>query len=195
MSSASAYLPEAKTVELSYSCYTGVNTHKQLSLKYLTSIHLSKNLRHATENHWQQCKICGIKWAKRCTNRGVVLEHFARDIFSIFRDMYSCTRYKSTAAVVLKGHMNSCGQNLLQQGPIHLEQAFCQRQILSPHVTPETKPIYSAQFIFFSHQTPYTSASNFAFRQRLNLGITLRQWLISNVHYVNVFLPEVPPDK
>lgn len=82
---------------------------------------------------------------------------------------------KSTAVIIVKGHMNSWGQNLLQQGPFHLERAFQQCRKLSPHVALETKPIYSAQFILFSPPNQYTYASNFAFRQRLKPDITLTQ--------------------
>lgn len=68
-----------------------------------------------------QCKIQRIKWVQRCKNTGLVLEHFACLVST-------CTNghlvQKSTAVVFLRGHMNSWGQNFLQQGPFHLEQAF-----------------------------------------------------------------------
>lgn len=58
-----------------------------------------------------------MKWVQRCKNA----EHFACLVST-------CTNghlvQKSTAVVFLRGHMNSWGQNFLQQGPFHLEQAF-----------------------------------------------------------------------
>lgn len=124
-----------------------------------------------------------MKWVQRCKNA----EHFACLVST-------CTNghlvQKSTAVVFLRGHMNSWGQNFLQQGPFHLEQAFSAMSDAVFTCRDKTNLFNTVQLPPPPHKTKNTFPSNFAVRKRLNLRIILRRWLISNAHHGDVFLQD-----